>query len=239
MTAKTATASENRRRLAIAASLAILGGIALGLVLLGLAMCAYPGGTALDRTVPGHSFWGNFLCDLTGDVAVNGIANPLGASLARAAMIALAVALSCFWLVAPLSFADGWAYSRSIKAFGLLAVVGVLFLPLATGWGHVFVVLASAVAGLVASILVLIGSVRWSRSRLLASLACTSVTAGLWDAVLYAQSYMVEPRVVAPALPFLQRVALMLFLAWMIAVAVRVLTTPGRTRGRDSDESRR
>jgi hypothetical protein len=226
------TVSKVRWRLARAASLTMLGAIALGLLLLGLAMWAYPGGTALDPTALGHSFWFNFLCDLTGDVAVNAVANPLGAALARVAMLALAVALGCFWIVAPLSFADGRAFARSITTFGLLAMVGVLFVPVAPGWGHVFVVLAAAVSGLVASILALIGSVRWSRSRLLASLACASVTAGLLDAVLYARSYMVEPRVVPPALPVFQRVALILLLAWMVAVAVRVLLTAGLTRGR-------
>ena len=217
-----------RRRLAVAASLAIISTSLLGVVTLALAMRAYPGGTALDPTTVGHSFWLNFLCDLTGDVAVNGAANARGASLARVAMVALAVALGCFWLLVPLSFAGGRAFSRPIRTFGLLAVVGVLLVPAATGRGHIFVVLASAVSGLIASTLALIGSVRWSQSRLLAALACASVTAGLGDAVLYAQSYLVQPRVVCPALPFFQRLALILLVGWMVAVAVGVLMAPGR-----------
>jgi hypothetical protein len=212
-----------RRHLAIVASVAIIGATALGAILLVLAMRAYPGGTAFDPTAPGHSFWFNFLCDLTSDTAVNGIANPSGARLGRAAMMTLALAVGCFWVMLPSSFANGRRFSVSIRTFGLLAVAGILAVPAATGWAHVIVVLAAAACGLTAATLGLVGSVRWSRSRVLASLACASVVMGLCDSILYARSYMDEPRVIHPALPFFQRLALILFLAWMVAVAVRVL----------------
>ena len=233
------TVPEDRRRLAIAGSIATIVAIALGVVMLALAMRAYPGGTALDRTTVGHAFWWNFLCDLTGDNAVNGVANPRGSALARGAMAAFAAAFGCFSMIVPLSFANGRAFDGPIRTLGLLAVLGVLLVPATTGRGHIVVVLASAGAGLAASTLALIGSVRWSQSRLLAALACAAVAAGLADAVLYAQSHLVHPRVVPPALPFFQRLALILLVAWMVAVAVRVLMTPARASERDHLVQRR
>src|SRR5260370_5416135 len=76
---------------------AVLGLIGASVVLLVLAIASYPGGTSFDRSAPGHDLLRNFLCDLTAPVALNGAANPRGATLASLAILLLGVALILFW----------------------------------------------------------------------------------------------------------------------------------------------
>ena len=78
-------------------------GAALLLALLGAGALAtavgaarYPGGSWVDPRSGGHWLWGNFLCDIARDVAVNGQPSP-GASWGRAAEWTLLLALWLFW----------------------------------------------------------------------------------------------------------------------------------------------
>lgn len=209
----------------------VLGAIALGVALLLMAMARYPGGTSLNRAAPGHSFWFNFLCDLTNDIAVNGRSNQTGAWLARVALGAFCVALTCFWIILPRGIqVPSRRLSIGITGSGVLSVAGLLIVPVATGIGHVVAVFASFVPALAATILGLIGTIRYSRSRALVMIACASMAVAVLDAILYARSYLVHPRVVSPALPLFQRVALLLMLAWMTVVAMRVLRAYSMTK---------
>jgi hypothetical protein len=212
-----------RNRLAIAGSVAMVVAIAASLLLLAMATRLYPGGSAINPHAKGHSLWLNFLCDLTNETAVNGVANGPAAHLARAAMISLAIAVACFWSVLPASFADRRPFPVAIRAFGLLSVAVLLTVPQATGRLHMVAVLLSSVSALCAGALGLTATVRWSRSPTLVVLACAAVAAALVDSILYARSYLIHPRVVTAPLPFFQRVALILTLAWMAGVALRVL----------------
>jgi hypothetical protein len=229
-----------------AGALAVLLSILSAMILLGVAMARYPGGTALDPAAAGHSFWFNFLCDLTNPVAVNGQSNRVGSGFARAAMIALSTALGCFWLILPALFRARPRLGLPIRTAGLLSVAGLVAVPLADGLMHVVAVFASSIPALVAGTLGTIGILRASSlppppatdaarsspapSRsppripaLLPALAFATVAAALADSVLYARSYLVEPRVIAPALPLFQRVALLFMLAFMAAVAIQIL----------------
>lgn len=58
-----------------------------------VAMFRYPGGTAVDHSTRGYSFFENFLSDLGMTVAHNGEANRLGASLFTVALLLLVVGL--------------------------------------------------------------------------------------------------------------------------------------------------
>jgi hypothetical protein len=232
-----------------AGALAVLLSILSAMTLLGVAMARYPGGSALDPASVGHSFWFNFLCDLTNDVAVNGQSNRVGSSFARAAMIALSTALGCFWLILPALFRARRRLGFTIRIAGSLSVAGLVTVPLADGLMHVVAVFASSVPALVAGTLGTIGMLRASAPpplramdaspslspspspshspcgipALLPWLALATVTASLADSVLYARSYLIEPRVIAPALPLFQRVALLCMLALMAAVAIQLL----------------
>ncbi len=75
-------------------------------VLEGTAMRLYPGGTWWDPTTAGYRFWQNYLCDLEWHVGLDGRDNTAGSHLAKAAMLALLVGLSCFWLIVPRLFGE-------------------------------------------------------------------------------------------------------------------------------------
>ena len=200
------------------------------MTLLAMAMRLYPGGTAFDPAAPGHSFWFNFLCDLTNGVAVNGRPNPVGSEYARAAMLALAVALASFWIILPALFHSRRRLAFATCASGLLSVGGLVAVPVADGFMHVVAVFASSVPALVAGTLGIIGMMRISprTSNLLPGLALATVAAALADSVLYARSYMVVPRIILPVLPLFQRLALLLMLSWMTAVALHILRSGRR-----------
>ncbi|MEO5768741.1 MAG: hypothetical protein ABIS92_10355 [Polyangia bacterium] len=213
-------------------SLVILVAIAVGAGLLGSAMWFYPGGTALDPRASGHSFWFNFMCDLTNRTAVNGQPNHPGASLARAGLMCLCLALGVFWVILPLSFGPRCSrrMARAITTPGLVSVVGLLLVPVAQGWFHVTAVFASSVPALAAGMLALVGTVRYARRPLLVVIASATVATAAIDSVLYGLSYQVQPRVVIPALPLFQRLALVLMLTWMSLVAARTWRQPRHDR---------
>lgn len=211
------------RRLAAAASVGLLGFTAVAVGLLAAAMIVYPGGTVFDPHQARHSFWLNFLCDLTAGVALNGQPNPLGCSLARAAMLALALALACFWLTLPTLFGDRRALATSIRMLGGISALGFLAIPVASGMSHPIAIFAAVIPGLAAATLAFLGSARYAQSRLLTAMAVATFGAALLASILYGRSYAVTPRVVTAALPVLQRVGLLVALAWMAATAFTVL----------------
>lgn len=208
--------------LARTVALANLATIAAGLVLLGTAMLLYPGGNAIDPAASGHSFWFNFLCDLTSTTARDGRPNHLGAGFAKAAMLAFAIALACFWSLLPATLRVGGARATAIRALGALSVAGLVVAPLTAGSTHAVAILGASAPALGAGLLGLVSLVKASR-RLAAGMACATVAASAIDAVLYARSYLTHPRVVPPALPLFQRIAFLLMLTWMAATAWQVL----------------
>lgn len=210
------------RRAAAAGSVVVVLALVTGVILLAYAMRLYPGGTAIDPRQPGHSFWTNFLCDLTGEVAFNGGANHRGAMVARAGMGALTLGMLSFWLILPFVFPGHRVLAGAIRICGATGSAALAVVPFAPGLWHVVVVFAAVIPALAAAALGVWGSVGYSRRRGLAALAVGTVLVTLVDAVLYAQSYLVTPRVVTPALPLLQRVAVMILLAWMAATAAIV-----------------
>jgi hypothetical protein len=59
-----------RPHLARAGAASLLGAIVVSAALIGVAMVLYPGGTAAEPHALRHSFWLNYLCDLTSDLTV-------------------------------------------------------------------------------------------------------------------------------------------------------------------------
>jgi hypothetical protein len=202
----------------------VLVGLAAASVLLAVAMSLYPGGTAMDPLRAGHSFWLNFLCDLTSSVAGNGRPNPAGALVGRAALATFAATLAVFWLVLPTSFSTPvgarWRGARVLSGAGLVSSLGLATVPFASGWIHAWAVFAAAIPGIVAGVLALVGTLKFARSRLVVSLLCGAIAAALVDSVLYVRSLSTHPRVVLPALPIGQRLAFLLIVAWIALVAV-------------------
>jgi len=191
--------------------------------MLAAAISVYPGGNAIHPQAKGHSFWLNFLCDLTNDVASNGLPNTRSQGWARTGMTALAVALEAFWLLLPTTFPTRIVTGRVIRWSGTICVSALLLVPVVEGPAHKFIVFASVIPGTVAGALGLASLFATPGRRGQGTLAATAFVVSIGDAVLYAQSYRVHPRVIVPELPALQRVALLLMWAWMVTVAVGVL----------------
>ncbi|HVU52518.1 MAG TPA: hypothetical protein VHL80_17685 [Polyangia bacterium] len=205
----------------------VLLAVASGAALLGIAMALYPGGTALDAHAPGHSFWLNFLCDLTSPVARNGVANGAGARAARAAMLTLSLGLGATWLVVPafLPGAPGGRPSaaRLIRGSGALCVSALVVVPLVPGSAHIVAIFTAAAAGLTAGVSTVVALARshGPARRWLPLAAVLAATAA--DSIFYAQAVAARPLPPRPELPAVQRVGLLLALGWMVATALEIL----------------
>src|SRR5450432_3942451 len=108
------------------------------------AMALYPGGTFLDRSHMGQSFFGNFFCDLTQPVSLSGVANPVGSRLGQCGMLLFAGALlGLFWVV-PQHFAPGGRSRLWVLGLGTLSVLTFVAVPLTPSerFGNLHAVLA-------------------------------------------------------------------------------------------------
>ena len=114
-----------------------MGACALFVLLTGLAMLVYPGGTALDDESVGYHFLLNFFSDLGRVHARNGAANPLASALFKGALSAAGAALAIFhiglarllWRAAPRR-SVGADCARVLGAVGG-ALAGVCFVGVA------------------------------------------------------------------------------------------------------------
>jgi hypothetical protein len=204
---------------------AVLLASAIGAGLIGAAMYLYPGGSSIDRHRVGHSFWFNFLCDLTGETAINGASNRPGSSLARAGMGSFAVALGAFWMILPSLFRRGRRRAAVVvRVAGGISALGLLAVPVTDGPTHAIAVFCSSIPGLVAGAVGFACTLRDVRDRPLLVIACATLVVAAADSVLYARAVITHPKVTTPALPALQRVAFLLIVSWMNLVAVRVLS---------------
>jgi hypothetical protein len=196
---------------------------------LALAMHHYPGGTALDPHSVGHSFWFNFLCDLTGERALNGASNAASRGFARGAMAALSVGLGAFWLILPAEFPGYRAAAAVIRVAGTISVLGFFAIPVANGPWHAVAIFAAAVPGVLAAIVGVVATVRYVKDKLLVAAAFGSMAATIIASILYAQRVMNDYRTCPPALPVFQRLTLLLVLAWGATTALRVLRRSSRS----------
>ena len=205
---------------AIFASVAGFAGLELA------AMSLYPGGTWWDVTTRGHRFWENFLCDLEWRVALNGMPNPLGSRFATAGMLVLLAGLAAFWLGVPRVFEDRPPRGASaVQWLGLTSAVGTLAVVLMPsdrfGALHGVMVLISGVPGLLATALAVhVLAVGEPPPKVAAWTGAGMLAFALADFALYAWHFLdhTPGSILGPAL---QKVALVLLLAWMVLVALR------------------
>lgn len=207
-------------------AVAIFGSVAAFAGLELAAMSLYPGGTWWDATTRGHRFWENFLCDLEWRVALNGVPNPTGSRFATAAMLVLLAGLVAFWLGVPRVFADRPPRGASaVPWLGLTSAVGTLAVILMPsdrfGALHGVMVLTSGVPGLLATALaVRVLAMGEPRPKIAAWTGGGMLAFALADFALYAWHFLTHTpgSILGPAL---QKVALVLLLAWMVLVALR------------------
>ena len=200
----------------------VLAMLVVGLALLAVAMHRYPGGTEIDPHCVGHSFWLNFLCDLTGEQALNGAPNG-GHAFARAAMMAFAFGMGAFWLILPAEFSGHRALATVVRGGGAISVLGFLSVPIAPGAWHAVAVFMAAIPGVVAASVGFYATVRFVSDKVLLAGAFGSLTATVIDSILYAARVMDDYRSCPPALPIFQRLTLIFVMVWAGATALRAI----------------
>lgn len=108
-----------------------LFGMGLFVILYILAALNYPGGTWIDPTAPGFSFWHNYLCDLLDYRALNGDINT-ARIYARAALGVLCISLIYLWAYLPYLFPKRSWNTMLMWASGILAFICTMLLSSGT-----------------------------------------------------------------------------------------------------------
>lgn len=214
------------RILPVAVLASIVGFVALELP----AMHLYPGGTWWDKNAIGYRFWQNYLCDLEWRVALDGQDNALGAQFARTALLVLVAGLAPFWFCVAALLEPRRGLGRAVQALGLVAVAGtvaVAFMPSERfPVFHGLAVIASGVPGLTASGLAAWGlATQGPHPRVEGWLGWAALAVSFVNLALYTVHW-VTGNDATPLLPGVQKVALLLLLAWMSRVALRVMRIP-------------
>ena len=208
----------------------LLGLLVAGAVATAIAAAQYPGGTWMDRRTQGHSLWGNFLCDVARTPALDGHPNP-GAPWGRAAEWALVLALCVFFWVAP-TLVETPRRRRTIQLLGLVAALGLALVPVTERVAHAVALLAGAGPGFAATVLLIRGLGPRPALALLGTLALGLSVLELALYLGFREGFRGAP--LPPAVPAVQRLALLAAVAWMGACALAVLTAgpdvePART----------
>jgi hypothetical protein len=212
----------------------------VALLLLGTALCAvalfiaaahvYPGGTHFDRLRAGHDFWRNTICDVARSRALGGAHNH-GATLARGAMGCASLGFGAlFWLLAK-RFASRRRLSALVRCLGGVVVPGgiaVALLPTDQfSAQHGIAIVITGIPGLLAATLATYALVSDEAPPLLVALGVLTVTVSTADFVIYVHELVVggPPRVTVSVL---ERIASLLVVAWMVAVAATSLRRSNR-----------
>ena len=195
------------------------------------AMALYPGGTWLDRRAPGHSFFANFLCDLTQPVSLSGIDNRLGALSAQVGMLFFALALGAFFWSVPGQFIPQARATLWVRALGICAVLAFVSVPLLPSqrFGNVHALLALLAGGLgigAAFFAVLSLARSHRRARRLALLGALALAVGVLDALLFV-SYWGDPTPTPLIVPAAQKLAALCLCAWMVGAAWSSIVATG------------
>lgn len=203
-------------------------------LLVGIAMALYPGGTWLDPLAPGHDFFRNFFCDLTAPKALNGQQNP-GVVFARSGMMMLTLGIFPFWLLVTRLFAHARArWANVVFVLGVLSTSAAMLVPLVSsqeyGFLHPLLILVAGVPGLFAGGLAAFAlAMTKSAPRMPAMLAIATVLFVSVDGALYAAHVISGQAISSAWLPSLQKLAAMSLVAWMLATAVAHFKAPCRT----------
>jgi hypothetical protein len=189
------------------------------------AMRLYPGGNWLDPKAPGHRFFANFFCDLTQPVSLSGVNNPVGSRLAQLGMLSFAAALAALFWVVPEHFGPESRARSWVRGLGACAVLCFVAVPLTPserfGSAHAALALVSGGFG-IASALWAVCAVWAAGRRALAVSGALALAASAIDALLFVLHLgdSTPPPLIVPAL---QKVAAVLLVGFIAAVARRVL----------------
>lgn len=207
------------------------------------AASSYPGANHFDHSAQSYHLWHNFICDVLHVETIGGRLNPDGAALGTAAMVALVPGYVCLWWLLPLFFPHRPRLGRIVRALGPLSgvcLVGVALTPSnSLPVLHAIFILLAGVPGLSAAVIGAFG-VLSSRSapKFVVGLAAGMGLSAAIDMGLYLHHLVTGDMIVA--LPAVQKVAGLFFVALMPVVAMVEPSTDGdadarqpRTLGRD------
>jgi hypothetical protein len=215
---------------------ALVASVTVFVLLTSVAALTYPGGNWID---PGHSgfhVWHNFICDLLMSPAINGVPSRLAAVTSQIAMLVLVAGFVPLWLLVPRLFAERDARMQPfVRACGLLSVAALVGVPLTTSvelhWLHGSFIALAGVPGFGAAVLAAAGIWRnRDNPAWLRFVTVAAVLVSLVDFALYLNHFL-YPSDLVPLLPALQKVAIVLVLAWMLAVAGRFFAGVPRLDG--------
>lgn len=192
---------------------------------------AYPGGTHFDHAAVGHDFWRNTLCDVARTVALDGAPNTLGCALARAAMTTLALGLGLLFMALPRLFSANERLGARVRVLGAATVpfaIAVVLLPTDHFPRlHSVAIVFAGTLGLSATLLAMKGLFSDARApRVVVAIGTVAMLVAAADFTLYLREVLSGgPAQVAVAV--LERLATVLVLAWMAAVAHAVTSRAG------------
>lgn len=207
------------------ASILLLLALVLFLLLEGVAMALYPGGTWANRATTGHDFFRNFICDLAAPKALNGKTNP-AAPYAKAGMFVFTLGLLPFWVLVTSVLRQVRArLSKVVLALGGISSVSAALVPFVSsqqfGNLHPTLVFLAGIPGVLAGGLSTYGLVKTKMgSRIPARLAVLTVVLVAVDGVLYAINVATGYEVFPALLPGLQKIAALSLVAWMSSAAI-------------------
>ncbi len=201
---------------------AIAASVAAFALLIGLAMRAYPGGTEWDPTARGHDFWLNYVCDLARGTALDGASNAAGSRLAQVALLVLGVGALLHWWSSPFLFRERSTLGAVVRTLGSFSVAGMFAVALLPADRfaaiHPFVMALSGGPGLAAAACAAVGLA--SKERLAFAVGVAGMIVSSLDLALYAGQLAGHDP--GPVVAILERVALLVELAWMCVVAWRL-----------------
>ena len=180
-------------------------GMGLFVTLYVLAAFKYPGGTWIDSSAPGFSFWDNYLCDLLDYRSLNGELNT-GRYYARAALGVLCLSLIYLWTYLPHLFPK-WSWNTMLMwVSGITAFVTTMLLSAGT---HDITV---RIAGLLGAVALLSAFAEMWKAGYLGLMRfgflCLFIFLGNY--------YIYETGAGLHSLPVIQKITFSGFIAWFI-----------------------
>ncbi|MBO0938524.1 hypothetical protein J2I47_18375 [Fibrella sp. HMF5335] len=192
-------------------SLVPLLGIGLFLGLYGWATVLYPGGSNAHPTAVGFNWLTNYWCDLTGEIAKNGQANP-AAPVATVAMLVLCVSLAVFWLTLPRLFTQPRQLRTLMQYPGVTAM---LVAPFVASAYHDAAINLTGILALPPFLLTLLGLYQGRYVKLLA-VGGICLLLVLLNNVIYHLPWHLN------WLPVVQKFTFLAVLGWISAISWRV-----------------
>jgi len=206
----------------------VMASVALFAALMGIGIVAYPGGTMMDPRARGFDIARNFMCELVNPVAVNGEPNPVGSVAATVGMVVLILGVGVFWFLVPALFPERHGLGLLVRVLGGVGFASLLVIPVTTWLQlatlHYLAIFGALVPSVLAALIASWGLAVGKGTRRLAVLGGVVLVTAVVDGILYG-IHVVQGGTPPVLLPALQRVATVLLLLWLLAVARVVLRT--------------